>query len=226
MLRHSKRLRKKTRHKPAAHLLVIECRTSLLQRQHLAFGSSLHGELSSAYPDKTVTLAATDTREELTRRLAEVRTAHERYRAIVLVAHSNANGLQITDDDFCIRSTLASWLGALAPEHLFLVACDAGQFTGVCTLFDHQPSLLEVYASPVPISPAQAQHLTLLIRQLITDRRVDETTLRQGISFLAHRGVLFRWTRADCQAHNELPGTRIRAGRLRYAKRVYEKTAR
>jgi hypothetical protein len=27
-------------------------------------------------------------------------------------------------------------------------------------------------------------------------------------------------------AANELPGTRIRAGRLRYAKRVYEKTAR
>lgn len=206
MFQHPKRLRKKTRRKPAAHLLVIECRTSLLRRQHLAFGSSLHGELRNMYPNKTVTLAATDTREELTRRLAEVRTAHERYRAIVLVAHSNVNGLQLSDDGFCIWTTLASWLAALAPEHLFLVACDAGQFTGVCTLFDHLPSLRKVYASPVPISAAQAQHLTLLITQLITDRRVNETTLRlvQGISFIAHRAVLFRWTRADCQAHNEL----------------------
>jgi hypothetical protein len=174
----------------------------------MAFGTSLHTSIRPSYPDKTITLATADTREELTERLGGIKTLHERYRIIMIVAHSNPRGLQLTNDDFCTWTVLASWLKEFSPEHLFLVACDAGQLTGICALFEALPSLRKVYASPVPINPEQAQHLRILIKQLIEERRVDENTLRltQALSFLTSRGVLFRWTRADCQRHNRLRG--------------------
>lgn len=198
----------KARRKPAAHLLVLECQTSKLHRECMAFGTSLHTNIRSSYPEKTITLAATDTREELTDRLGAIKALQERYRIIMIVAHSNPRGLQLTNDDFCAWTVLASWLKEFSPEHLFLVACDAGQLTGICALFGALPSLRKVYASPVPINPDQAQHLRILIEQLIYARRVEETTLRltQALSFLTSRGVLFQWKRADCQRHNRLRG--------------------
>jgi hypothetical protein len=137
-----------------------------------------------------------------------VRTAHERYRAILLVAHSNAHGLQLTNEDFADWTTIATWLESFAPQYLVLIACDAGQFTGICTLFRALPALRKVYASPVTINSDQVQHLNLLIEQLITERRVDDSLLRitQALSFLTTKGILFQWTRADCQDHNKLRG--------------------
>jgi hypothetical protein len=192
-------------------LLVIECQTSLLHRQGLAIGTPLHKRLSAKHPTKTITLAATNTRQELVQRLGEIQTIHERYRAVLIVAHSNSHGLRLTDEDgdeLCDWKTFATWLERLEPEQLFLIACDAGRFTGVCTLFRALPSLRKVYASPVPINPHQAGHLTLLVQQVITERHVDKTLLRitQGIALLASKGVLFEWTRADCQDHNAVKG--------------------
>src|SRR5947199_10621074 len=126
-----KRPVKKARRKPAAHLLVLECQTGLLQRQGLAIGTPLHNELSGKYPGKTITLAPTDSRQDLTDHLGAIRTMHERYRAVLIVAHSNPNGLQLTTENFCTWTVLASWLASFAPEHLFLIACDAGQLTGI-----------------------------------------------------------------------------------------------
>ena len=56
----------------------------------MAFGASLHASIRPSYPDKTITLATADTREELTNRLGAIKTLHERYRVIMIVAHSNA----------------------------------------------------------------------------------------------------------------------------------------
>ena len=208
MPRSSQRTVKKPRRRPAAHLLVMECHTKRLHKEGLAFGTALHQRFSQAHQDKVITLAATDTRQELRERLGEIRMSHDRYRSVVIVAHSNTQGLLLTSEDFCDWTVLAAWLRELSPEHLFLVACDAGQLSGICTLFAGLPSLRKVYASPVPINPEQAQHLELLIQELLRERRVDETTLRitQALSFVASRGVLFRWTRSDCQQHNEFRG--------------------
>lgn len=198
----------KTRRKPAAHLLIIEAQTGLLHQQHMAFGTNLHAVLSGRYAEKIITLAATNLRAELADRLGTIRKAHARYRTVFIVAHSNPTGIKLTNEDFCTWTVLGAWLKEFSPEHLFLVACDAGQLQSICDLFKALPSLHKIYASPVPINPYQATHLTKLVEQLLTNRRVDETMLRvtQAASFLLARGVLFQWTRSDCQSHNKVRG--------------------
>lgn len=198
----------KTRRKPAAHLLIIEAQTGLLHQQHMAFGTNLHAVLSGRYAEKIITLAATNLRAELADRLGAIRKAHARYRTVFIVAHSNPTGIKLTNEDFCTWTVLGAWLKEFSPEHLFLVACDAGQLQSICDLFKALPSLHKIYASPVPINPYQATHLTKLVEQLLTNRRVDETMLRvtQAASFLLARGVLFQWTRSDCQSHNKVRG--------------------
>ncbi len=208
MPRRTVRPSNKTRRKPAAHLLIIEAQTSLLHQQQMAFGTNLHAVLSSRYADKIISLAATNLRSELTDRLGTIRTAHARYRTIFIVAHGNSTGIKLTNEDFCTWTVLAAWLKEFSPEHLFLVACDAGQLKGICDLFMAIPSLRKIYASPLPINPDQAAYLTNLVEQLLTDRRVDETMLRviQAASFLMEKAVLFQWIRSDCQNHNRIRG--------------------
>ena len=157
----------KPRRKPAAHLLFIECHTRRLQEQSLAIGTPWHLRLSSLYPDKRIAIAAINTRSELAHRLGELVQGETRYRAVVIIAHSNHSGIKLTNEDFCNWTQLATWLEPLAPEHLILVACDAGRLTGVCSLFQSLPSLRTIYASPVPVAAQQAQFLDLLLAQLI-----------------------------------------------------------
>ncbi len=198
----------KTRRKPAAHLLFIECQTSLLKTQSLAISGDWHARFSGFHSEKRIALAATDGRADLVKRLGELAQGGTRYRAVVIIAHSNQTGIQLTNEDFCDWAQLATWLELLAPEHLLLVACNAGRLTGVCTLFKSLPSLRTIYASPVPVTPQHAQFLDGLLLQLITQRRVDETLLRitQLTAFLAAKAVIFQWRRSDCEAHNAFEG--------------------
>jgi hypothetical protein len=198
----------KPRRKPAAHLLFIECQTSLLKKQSLAIAGGWHARLSSLYPEKKIILAATDGRADLANRLGEFVQGGTRYRAVVIVAHSNHAGIKLTSEDFCDWSQLATWLEPLAPEHLLLVACDAGRLTGVCTLFQSLPSLRTIYASPVPVAPQHAEFLDFLLLQLIGQRRIDESVLRltQFAAYLATKAVIFQWRRSDCQAHKSFEG--------------------
>lgn len=167
----------KIRRKPAAHLLIIEAQTSLLHQQQMAFGTDLDALLRRRYHEKIITLVATNLRAELTGKLGTIRIVHDRYRTVFVVAHSNPTGIKLTNEDFCTWTALAAWLKEFSPEHLFLVGCDAGQLKGICDLFKALPSLRKIYSSPLPINPDQATHLTNLVEQLLTDRRVDETTL-------------------------------------------------
>jgi hypothetical protein len=198
----------KPRRKPAAHLLFIECQTSLLKKQSLAIGKGWHARLASLYPEKKIVLAATDARADLANRLGEVVRNGTRYRAVVVIAHSNHAGIKLTNEDFCDWSQLATWLEPLAPEHLLLVACDAGRLTGVCTLFQSLPSLRTIYASPVPVAPQHAQFLDFLLLQLIAQRGVDESLLRvtQFAAFLATKAVIFQWRRTDCWSKKAFEG--------------------
>ncbi len=198
----------KPRRKPAAHLLFIQCQTSLLQKQSLAIGDGWHARLSNQYPDKTIAIAATSSRAELLSRFAELVEGGTRYRVVLIIAHSNHTGIKLTNEDFVEWTQLATWLEPLSPEHLLLVACDAGRLTGVCTLFKSLPSLRTIYASPVPVTTHHAQFLDVLLSQLIEQRQVDEDALRltQLAALLAAKAVLFQWKRADCQAHKAFEG--------------------
>jgi hypothetical protein len=204
----SKKPAPKPRRKPAAHLLFIECQTSLLKAQSLAMGGNWHLRLSRLYPDKRIGLAAIDSRTDLTNRLGELVQDGTRYRAVVMIAHSNHAGIELTNEDFCDWTQLATWLKPLAPEHLLLVACDAGRLTGVCTLFRSLPSLKTIYASPVPVAPDHAEFLDLLLLQLIGQRRVDEPMLRftQIAAFLTTKAIIFQWRRSDCRPGRTFEG--------------------
>lgn len=208
MLTQRKKTAPKPRRKPAAHLLFIECQTSRLQQQSLAISMAWHARLSCLYPDKKIAIAAINTRSDLANRLGELVQGETRYRAVVVVAHSNQTGIKLTNEDFCNWTQLATWLEPLAPEHLLFVACDAGRLAGVCTLFQSLSSLKKIYASPVPVTPQHAQFLDLLLSQLITQRQVDESMLRftQITAFVTTRAVIFQWKRSDCLAHKLFDG--------------------
>lgn len=198
----------KPRRRPAAHLLFLECQTSMLRTQSLAIGANWHARLSRLHSDKQIALAATDSLSDLASRMGELVEGNTRYRAVVIIAHGNHTGIKLTSESFCDWSQLAMWLQPLAPEHLLLVACDAGTPTGVCTLFTSLPSLRTIYASPVPMSPQHAEFLDSLLLQLIGQRKVDEPVLRltQFAAFLASKAIIFRWRRSDCRSKNAAEG--------------------
>ena len=126
-----------TRRRPAAaHLLVLECQEQKLSGQALNFGSKIVPFLQALFPSKNVVLVPTSSLSELGPSLAEASAKCGRFRSVLIVGHSNAVGLQLTNDHFCSWQAVGQWVTKFEPEFLFLAACEA---VGPkrCEIFSH-----------------------------------------------------------------------------------------
>jgi hypothetical protein len=119
------------RRSPAAHLLILECQEQKLAGQALNLGSKLLLFLKASFPTKRMVLVPTSSRSELGASLADALQMYGRFRSVLVVGHSNAMGLQLTNDYFCSWPALGQWLTKCEPEFLFLAACEAGRSDAV-----------------------------------------------------------------------------------------------
>ena len=204
--RRSATVKKPMRRPAAAHLLVIECDSARLSAQGLSVGSEIAALAGQAFPKKRIVLIQTATCPALLKRCAEVLQEHGRFRSILIVGHSDENGLILTNDRMFQWGAVAEWIRPFSPQFVFLAACDAGHSLPAARFFVTIHSLREVYASPAKVTRSHALALVGLLVQVLKTRRMDEVVLRivQGLNFVAFRGVLYRWKRAEFRSGREM----------------------
>ncbi len=129
-----------------------------------------------------------------------------RFRSVVVVGHSNAMGLQLTNDHFCSWQAVGQWVTKFEPEFLFLAACEAGRSEAVRSLFAPIPSLQEVYASPIQFYAGQSAPLVGLIALALKDRKIDSdaSSFMRTLNYAITGGQIFRWRRGEVGKGEEL----------------------
>ncbi len=194
------------RRSAAAHLLVLECQDQKLNGQGLNFGSRTVPFLKALFPTKRIVLVPTSSLSELGPSLAEPSAKYGRFRSLLIVGHSNAMGLQLTNDHFCSWHAVGQWITKFEPEFLFLAACEAGRSEAVRSLFAPAPSLREVYASPIQFYAGQSTPLVSLIASVLKDRKIDSeaSSLMRTLNYAITGGQIFRWRREDVGKGEEL----------------------
>lgn len=196
------------RRPPAAHLLVLECQAEKLAGQGLNFGSEIVAFLRTMFPRKAIVAVPTAGTPELGPSLAEIWNRHDRFRSILIVGHSNAQGLQLTTDRFFEWGAIGQWLAKFEPKFLFIAACEAGRSQAVRALFAPIPSLREVYASPIKLFADQSAPIAVLVISVLLCRKIDNDVLRslQVANYVITGGQLYRWKRAETGEGEELTG--------------------
>jgi hypothetical protein len=123
---------------------------------------------------------------------------------LVLVAHSNADGVRLAADKtgFVSWELLPEYIRGLNPKVLLLVCCQAGRTTTVRRLFDKIPSLNHIIASPVNVKRSQVWALSVQASLAATDQKSLDLTISafvRGLNLVICRGLNFHFTR---EQHN------------------------
>jgi hypothetical protein len=194
-------------------LLIIECDTPTLAADRLDLGSAFkrllnHDLVKPMLPNMTVELLQTSTSGDLLDQFAQVSAKRSNFRAVLIVGHSNPDGLQFTRDAFCDWTTVGKWLEPFGPEFLFLAACEAGRSEAVRKLFGplHR-SLRDIYASPAKLSGVQAAALAVVIGELLLTGEIDDknSTAARIVNYFATGGQLYRWSYDETGCGSEIP---------------------
>jgi hypothetical protein len=180
-----------------------------LAGQQLDMGSRIFSFLRVLFPDKKIVLVKTSSLAELNRSLADTLVSHDRFRAVLVVGHSNESGLQLTSDNGFSWKAIAGWLRPFNPEFLLLAACRAGRFAATRDLFLEIESLRQIYASPITFFRDQSDPIAAFIIALFKNRKIDDGFFRllQTTGYLLKDGLIYRWKRGEVLKSNDLEGT-------------------
>jgi len=170
-----------------------------LKSQGLSIANQIGTTLEAffpAIPQKVILAASTD---DLLHGLAVCSNEHKSFTTILVIAHSNQQGLHLTSDHEATWLTFVNWISFFAPRSLIFAACQAGRPWPVKLLFDGLPSLDEIYAPPFIATRKQAEIIKLLLPVVALGKgrgtRIDQ--LIRALGFMATQSVIFRWTRRD-----------------------------
>lgn len=154
---------------PRAHLLIIECDTRNLARDGLHLGTGLNQIVQTWLPGKKVAIVQTSTKDKMREDLAKAFATFGRFRAVLIVGHSDDRILDMTSDFSPQWAEVGKWIEIFAPEFLFLAACEAGQSEAVRDVFGSAgKSLRQIYACPVPLHKIHTAPMGVLIFMLLT----------------------------------------------------------
>jgi hypothetical protein len=189
----------KSRRKPKAHLLIIECDSENLAASGLNLGTPFGQALKTAFPKKRIAIVQTSCEQKLVQDLADVFQQYGCFRAILIVGHSNETGLALTSDGQRSWSAVGSWFNKFEPELCFLAACDAGKSHSVRDVFSSIKTLRQIYASPCALNGIQASPLAILIALLLEHGSIDQNDSDQLriLSYFVTRGQLYLWKRRE-----------------------------
>lgn len=199
---------------PENDLLIIECDSEGLAGDGLNLGSAfyklLNHDISKLlfFANKRIVLLSTAARSRLHEQFAEIREQYGRFRAVLVVGHSNPERIRVASDGSCEWRVLGNWLAPFAPELIFLAACEAGQSTAVRDLFGSlHGTLREIYACPVKLYPIQTTSFAVLIARLLWAGDIDEneSAVTRLLNYVTSGGQIYRWTYHDTGASQEVP---------------------
>jgi hypothetical protein len=167
--------------------------------QRLAIGTQLVQLLKPLFPRKKVDLLRTSTEGRLTNDFASIKEKHNRFNTILLVGHSNPQGLQLADGVFRQWAVVANWLAPFKPKTILLVACSGARFEGARALFEGLNSLRDLYGSPIELTSQQTIPLTVATLASLAGKPLskDVNASIQAVNFMLTRGVSYHWSRDE-----------------------------
>lgn len=196
---------------PRKDLLIIECDAAHLVADRLHLGTAYdcllaHPLLSPILPRKTVTLVKTSTAGKLPEQFARAFDEHGRSKAVLIVGHSNEEGLQLASDLFCDWRIVGKWLRPFEPQFVVLAACEAGKSKAIRELFEPLKKLRDVYASPVKLYAPQAAALAVLIGMRLWYGEMEDKHSRalRIVNYIGTGGQLYHWRRKETGAGQEI----------------------
>lgn len=195
------------RKKARTDLLIIECNTPNLARDGLHLGTGFHQLVQTCLPSKKVAIVQTSTKDKMRNDLADVFEKYGRFRAVLIVGHSDEKYLDMTADFSPRWAEVGSWIEIFEPQLLFLAACEAGQSEAVRSVFDGAgASLREVYACPVALHKLHTAPMAVLIFMLLLRGKLDpeQSQALRAVQYLLHGGQLYRWCRDEIGPGHEL----------------------
>lgn len=203
-----RRAAKRARKPPRAHLLIIECDSQKLTRQGLHLGSGFSDIVTKLFPRKRIATVRTSTEAKLGEDLAAAFKEYGRFRAILIVGHSNAQELALTSERARAWSAVGKWIEIFEPEFLFLAACEAGHSEAVRHVFDSAGSLRQIYGSPVTLYKLHTAPLGVIIFMLLANGKInpDQSQALRAAHYIMHGGQLYRWHRDETGLGQELKG--------------------
>ncbi len=200
------------RKRPTRHyrdLLIIECQAALLLKQSLNVGSQAKTAIESWCPGKKINLVQTSSVSQLCDDLGSLAGQNIRYRAILLVGHSNERGLCLTDNAVYTWNVVGQWLAKFEPKSLFLAACKAGRSNAVRELFVPLPSLRIVCASPTALYGDQTPGLIVLVASALHAQPLDGSWsfIVRTLNYCATQSQLYVWKRSGIGEGKEVTGS-------------------
>lgn len=194
---------------PLLSLLIIECDSRRLASESISIAGEFDAIRAVLSPRSTSELLRIESQDELKHNLANLSEKFRGAKAIILIGHSNRDGIRIrTDPNTNFRretifqwETMASWISWFRPKHLVIVACEAGQWPSKQAFFSTIRELKSMFASPVTITADQANILKLLVPYLLSTQRIDPELVRWGqfLTFFTKQAVILYCTRKDTE---------------------------
>jgi len=157
-------------------LLILHLDAEKLRRDGLHLGdvAAFSGALSSLVLGAPVALENTTTVEELHEKLAKHAVEKRRFDVVVVVAHSNVDGIRIASDAFVPWNAFAEYLKPFKPRRLLLVACKAGRWDAGEALFGSMSQLRRIFACPVNASKDFGAFMLFAVPYVVAERRPSD----------------------------------------------------
>ncbi len=157
------------------HLDVEKLRSDGL---HLNDVAQFSGALSAVAFGAPVVIENTTSSGHLHETLAGFVSAKRTFDVIVVVAHSNAEGIRVASDLSVTWDAFAGYLKPLKPRRLLLVACQAGRWNAGEALFAAMPKLQRIFACPVNASKDFGALMLLAVPYVVAERRPKDQHVR------------------------------------------------
>lgn len=186
-------------------LLILHLNAAKLRADGLHLGdvAQYSAAISSVALGAEVVLGETTTLDELHRTLAELNLARKTFDVIVVVAHSNADGVRIACDKFVDWTAFAAYLKLFGPRRLLLVACKAGRSDAGEALFSGLRNLRRIFACPVNASKDFGAMMLFAVPYVVAKRTPkDKHVLWSQIAAVAATGRQLREWRRTTDAGN------------------------
>lgn len=183
-------------------VLIVECDSNKLTSQNLAIGKSIYQSIQDIFPKNPILFLQINEVLELSEKLAIAKQNNQKFRHIIIIGHSNKNGLALTSNCFSGWEAIGRWFELFSPVQIIFLACEAGNWQACVTLFESIPTLKEIFASPVTADLSQQYAVimkTVFALEPPKGKKVSSliVKLMQVVNFSFTKGIFFHYTRDE-----------------------------
>lgn len=189
-------------------ILILECDSQKLSDQNLALGEELQHQIELFFPTNLITMVRSYNEADLLKSLGELAQTEQKYGTVIIIGHSNREGLKISADRAFTWEATGNWIKPFAPKQAILLACQGGRWLPCASLFDAVLTLDEIIGSPILANKNQ-KHAVLAAALHILGAKKKDRELDQVIklgNLLLTKGIMFSRTRTEYECGGDEEG--------------------